>query len=288
MIGAGIGGAAGAMSADEGNRVSGAIHGALRGGAIGGLGAGVGRAYRDTRLLAASKNQPLSAMGAVVPTAQRLGRQAMNFGKRQWYGATGMGNPDDIRMAGNATSARKARLLDLRAADEMAHAPSLEAKEKLRQNAQSAVKSELESGQRSQALQDAGVTNVPGMAKALWDPQKRRMALRAMGRTMADGPGGIGLSVGLPVAFSAPELLRGDESAQGGKSMTQKVVGLGANLATGAAFGGMPIVPQLALGTAADMGVQRAFRPRNSPQQAYTAQYAPGSVYQAPNFQVQR
>ena len=276
LMGAGIGAAGGAATAPEDARISGAFRGALGGAAVGGIGGGLGRAYRDTRLLAAHAGKPLSSAAAIPATAGRVGKQLVNFGRRQVYGLTGWGDADAMRMAGKATSARKARLLDLRAGDEMAHAATPEVKAQLRSNADAAMKAEHEAGVSAQSIQDSGVTNLPGMYKALRDPARRSGAFKAMGRTMGESPTALGIGLGLPLALSVPDIMRGDETAKGGKSMSQKVIGLGANMATGAAFGGMPIFPQMALGMGAESVVNRALRPKDSPNRQFLTTHSVG------------
>ncbi len=261
--GAVVGAGASALSRDEnGNRGS-LLRGAVRGAAVGAAGAGLGRSFRDTRLL----NPSLTAGQAAGQTAKNLGQGIANFGRRQWYGLTGRGNADAIGMAGNTAAGRKAKLLEARFADEAKHmAPS--ALPAARTAHEAAVKSTLAQGAQAQRLQDAGVTSLPGLARGLRGPN-RSAALRAMGSTITNGAGaaGVGVTVGLPVALNAPSLLKGDESAQGGMSMKQKMLGLGASIGTGAAVAGLPIIPQIAAGGLLDAGVQRltSFRRKRMP-----------------------
>jgi hypothetical protein len=228
--------------------MGGALHGAVAGAAIGGLGGGLGRAYRDTRLL----NPAMSATGAIGETAMRGARGVSNFAKRQVHGVTGAFDHDAIGMAGNATSAGKVDLLKRRAADELAHAhPGAHGGIHAARDA--AVAAETAHGARAQSLADAGVTTLPGMAKALTTPGRRADAFRAMGRSISDGPGGAKLSLGVPALVYGPELAKGDESAQGGMSMGQKLRRAGAGTAAGVAFAGMPLVSQGLL----SMGAER-------------------------------
>ncbi len=109
------------------------------------------------------------------------------------------------------------------------------------------------------------MSNLPDMAAALRDPKRRPELLRAVGRTMISSDGtraGKVLGLGVPLALNTPALLRGDESDTGGATLKQKLVGLGGSLALGAATAGLPIVPQLVTGTAADYGVQKLTQPK--------------------------
>lgn len=253
-LGAGVGALRGAVAApQEGETKGHAMLGhALRGAAVGGLAGGLARTYRDTRLL----NPALSAARALPATAQRIGTSMANFGKRQIHGTTGHFDHDAIGMAGNATAAKRVDLLKRRFADETKglSGGKLEAAAKAHQGD---VKSTLTAGRNSQQLADAGVTSIPNAARALRDPKKRGLALRAMGKSVTSGAGGAAMAVGLPAALSAPSLLRGDESAQGGPSMRRKLVGLGAQVGIGAMVGGLPIVPQMIAGGVMDSASRR-------------------------------
>ena len=257
LIGAGIGGAAGALRAPPGQRAHGALGGALQGAAIGGIGGGIGRAYRDTRLL----NPATSAVGAIGETAMRGARGLGNFAKRQVHGAVGAFDHDAIGMAGNATSGKKVDLLKRRAADELAHAHP-NARGAIEASRDAAVKGELAHGARAQSLADAGVTNLPGMARALATPGRRADAFRAMGRSVSDGPGGALMSLGVPAAVYGPELMKGDESAQGGMTLGQKARRAAAGTAAGVAFAGMPVVAQGALSIGAERLATHGFSRR--------------------------
>jgi len=95
-----------------------------------------------------------------------------------------------------------------------------------------------------------GVTSLPGLARGL--ASRPRETLHAVGQEALSGGAatGLGLGVGLPLALAAPDLARGDESAKGGRSLRQKAVGLGAQVAGGALTAGVPVIPG-ALGGAA-------------------------------------
>ena len=246
-LGAGVGAAASATMAAPGERRGAALRGALLGGGAGLTLGGLGRAYRDTKLLQPSLQTTGQRIGA---TAARMGRGVTNFANRQIHGLTGHMNHDAIGMAGNATAARKARLLRARMADDIAHAAPVRA-DAITKGYQGQIKGVLEEGREAQHLADAGVTHLPGLVRALGTRGKRVQAFKAMGKAVST-PLGLGLGVGLPVAMSVPELRRGDESAHGGHTMGQKLRHLGSNVAGGIAFAGMPIIPQMALGIAAD------------------------------------
>lgn len=233
------------------------LTGALRGGALAGGAAALGRGYRDTRLL----NPAMGAGSAVVGTAKRIGGGLANFGKRQIHGLTGAFDRDAIGMAGNASAAKKVDLLGRRTADELKHAPTAR-HAGIQKAHDAAVKGTLEEGRGSQALADAGITTLPGIAKSLSSSKTRGTALRAMGKSVTDGSGGVAMSLGVPLAMAAPSLAKGDETATGGMSMGKKVRNIGINAATGAAFGGLPIIPQLATGIATDYGLGRIAKAR--------------------------
>jgi hypothetical protein len=89
-----------------------------------------------------------------------------------------------------------------------------------------------------------GITSIPGLARGLTSAPKE--TLRHVGReAFSGGKAGLALGVGLPVALAAPDLSRGDESATGGRTMRQKLVGFGSNVVGGTLTAGVPIVPQI-------------------------------------------
>lgn len=236
--------------------------GALRGGAVAGGAAALGRGFRDTKLLHAAarpNSAPMSNWEAVKGTAQRVGGGLKNFGKRQIHGATGAFDADQIGMAGNAAAAKKNQLLKLRMGDEMAHAKSLPGKQKIEQRFNEQMKGVAEQGQVDQDYRRAGLQNLPSLGKALWNKETRMPAIKAMGRSVAGSPGTAIMGVGLPLALSAPDIARGDESAQGGLTTGAKVRNLGINMATGTAFGQMPFLTQMGLGMGVDAASHRAF-----------------------------
>lgn len=253
-----LGGVHGAATPQEGEGrlgagLRGAWTGAVRGGALGGGAAALGRGYRDTRLL----DPGSSALGAVGGTARRIAGGLANFGKRQVHGITGKLDPDAIGMAGNTAAAKKVHLLQRRHLDDMKHAPGNSAK--LLADHESQVQSVLGEGRAAQRLRDTGLTNVPGIVRALRSSETRGPALRAMGAAAVGNGvrGGAAFAVGLPLAINAPNLMRGDESAQGGHTLGQKLRGLGAGVAANSLVGGLPLVPQMVVGGFADTAARR-------------------------------
>jgi hypothetical protein len=265
LLGAGVGAAARGATAEEGQRGNAMFTGALQGAAVGGAVGGAGRMFRDTKLIAKDKGKDLTNMQAAGATLGRMAKGVKRFGQRQLYGTTGIGDPNRIGMAGTEAAKRQNRLTSLRMGDEIAHAPGN--REEIVRQGLATQTANTAHGVRAQALQDAGVTSFPGMAKALVSKDRRGAAFRAMGRTLKDGPGGLAMGVAAPLAFSAPSLLRGDESATGGPTLGHKLTRAGGNLATGVAFGGLPIIPQIAAGVGTDLGIDRAFKRKQSPQQ---------------------
>lgn len=257
-IGAGVGAAGSALQRNEDGSRGSLLRGAVRGAAVGGLLGGAGRAVRDAQLL-----NPGASLGqATVAAAKNVGRGVANFGKRQIHGATGLYDAEQIGMHGVVRSQKKVDLLARRLADDVKHTPGQASQ--LQQAFHSSRDAIMKEGLQAQKLRDAGLTNVPAAVRALRDPQMRGKALRAMGSTLSGGGGarGLAIGVGLPVALQAPSLMRGDESAQGGATMKQKLLGLGGSMAATAAVGGLPIVPQMIVGGALDSGVQKLVQPR--------------------------
>lgn len=88
-----------------------------------------------------------------------------------------------------------------------------------------------------------GITSLPGLAKGMVTQPKKTLA--AVRKNALSGPWSLAAGVGLPVALSAPDIARGDESASGGRSLRRKLVGLGGGVASGALTAGVPIIPQM-------------------------------------------
>jgi hypothetical protein len=264
LIGAGVGALGGAATADEGDRLHGALRGALGGAAVGGAVGGAGRAYRDTHLLS---KQPLSTGEAVVGTVKRLGEGAVRFGKRQIHGLTGAyADPAQTGIRSSVEAARRSELVEKRLADRLKDVADPAHAQKLREGAQKELHGLKEWGQQGDAALKAGVTSIPGVARGLATKGKRVETLKALGHEMTGGGGlmsvGGALGVGLPAATGVADLARGDESAQGGRTIRQKAVGLGTNLGVGALTAGMPFGAQLVASSAADAVGQRLARGR--------------------------
>ncbi len=277
MLGAGVGAAAGGLKTpQEGqSRLGNAFWGGVGGATVGGGAGSFARNFRDAKLLAAADGgKTLTNMQAAGGALRRMGGGISNFTKRQIHGVTGAFDHDAIGMAGNATSARKVKLLNLREADELAHAPAAR-HDAIKADFKGQVDAELKAGRGAQELADAGLTTAPGLVRALAKGETRGRAVKAMGKAMLYGPGGWKATVAAPLALSVPGLLKGDETATGGQSMGQKVVGLGTMLGTGAVFGGMPIIPQMVAGEAVTRGANRLVRPRPSQQPVAPQQPVP-------------
>lgn len=255
-LGAGLGAAHGAVqNRDQGlaGATAGALRGGLRGGLVGGAAAGLGRAYRDTRLLDPS----MSAAQAVGGTAKRLGQGVKNFGKRQAHGFTGAyaDQAGEIGLRSTAAATKKIDLLKRRAADELQYGNNSDARQwqtyaKYVERAADAK----EWGQQGDKAMAAGITSIPGVARGL--ARAPVNTVKALGRDMIGGGGnklmGATTALGVPLAIAAPDLARGDETAQGGRSLKQKLVGVGSGLAGGFLTAGMPVLPNIVGGIAVD------------------------------------
>jgi len=251
----GVGAAHGAYKSHQegGSALGGAIRGGAQGAALGGGAAMAGRAYRDTRLL----NPGMGAGKAVWGTVQRMGQGVKHFGQRQLHGATGAyaDRAGEIGMRSTAHSNKKIDLLKRRLDDQLKHTSGPKA-DALRQKFEGARDGLLREGAQGDAAIKAGITSIPGVAKGLVrDPRGTGKAL--WNATTGGSRAGMAMGVGLPLALSAPDLMRGDESAQGGRSMTQKLVGTGAMVGGGMLTAGLPIIPQMAAGMGIDAAANR-------------------------------
>jgi hypothetical protein len=260
LVGAGVGAASGAVKAkaeggDAGDAVRGAIVGGLGGAALGGVAGGAGRAYRDTRLL----DPALTATSAIGATAKRMGQGVSNFGRRQLHGVTGAysDRPGEIGLRSSGTAAKKVDLAERRLQDRLVGSRSPQQSLDLHKKFQQEKKHLLEEGQRGDSYLKAGITSLPGLAKGLATAPKK--TVKALWNEATSGSRlGVAASTGLPLALAAPGLAAGDESAQGGLSVRQKMTRLGTGLAGGLLTGGLPIVPQMATGLAIDLAGDRA------------------------------
>jgi hypothetical protein len=235
------------MHGEDGAAV-GALKGGLRGAAVGAGASALGRGYSDTRLL----NPTLSATQAVGATAKRIGEGVKRFGQRQLHGFTGAyaDKPGQIGLRSTQEAKNRIDLLMKRKADLASRG---ELTDKTREAIASKIRELREWGREGDQALKAGITNLPGIVKGL--ATKPGQTVKAMGREITGGAGVLGggaLAVGAPVAIAVPDLARGDESASGGRTMRQKLVNLGSNVAGGAAVAGLPLVPQIAGGVAID------------------------------------
>jgi hypothetical protein len=121
------------------------------------------------------------------------------------------------------------------------------------------VRAARKAGQEGERAIELGVTSLPGTVKALVG-KDRGEAARYLGKQMIGGGGATGvlMGVGLPLGFGAYDLVQGDESGSGGRTIPQKLVNIGAGTATGALMGGMPLGSQLA----AQMGIDQLVMPK--------------------------
>ena len=266
-IGAGVGAAGGAAANPE-DRVGGALRGAGVGAAVGGIGAGGARAVRDTQLLA---GKPLTAGQTVTETAKRLGSGALAFGKRQIHGLTGaFADPAKTRIRSSVEAARQQKLLDARLADDLRFARSPAHAKKIEDSARSAKESLKEWGESGDRALEAGITSVPGLVKGLASRKTRGKVLGAVKDEVLGGPGAgglargasVGLGVALPAALGVHDLSKGDESAQGGRTVGQKAMNLATNLGVGTLTLGMPIPASMMVSTGADMLGEKLMSPR--------------------------
>ena len=274
LIGAGLGAATNvgreALRSNDDERPKNYLGSAVRGAAAGGLAGGAlglgGHAVRDTMLL----NPQLRGTGNIAKaTAQRLGTGASNAVQRQFHGLTGYGGGDKaylnrIGIMGEQAAADKARLLNLRASDDIQHLwkgwkPSgaqgaiknmaeqsrlIKQENKITDNLARQVSSLHDRGAVSQRFMDLGMTSAPGALKAV--VTNPREAAKAIWQQQTSGgnaleTAGAALGVGSALYSGAKDIARGDESAQGGRTVGEKVMRTGANVGGGLIFGGLPM-----------------------------------------------
>lgn len=258
VLGAGVGATQGVMNRGDDGSITAALRGGLRGAAVGGAAGGLGRMHRDTRLL----NPTLGQGQAVGETAKRIGGAAKRFGQRQLHGLTGAysSTPGAIGMRGSEQAAKELRLHHRRILDETAHGASPKRLKALGEK----LKDIESQGHAGDAATKAGITSLPGVAKGM--ATKPIATAKALGRTMIGGSGtGAAIAVGLPLAIAAPDLARGDESSRGGRSVKQKLFGVGSGLAGGMLTAGVPVIPQLVGGTAVDAAATFLTKKRSTP-----------------------
>lgn len=248
-----LGGAAVGAYQNDDNRLGGALGGAWRGALAGGLVGGLGRTYRDARLL----NPTLSGGRAL---ASHVGGELADFGKRTVHGLTGAYNPAEIGVASTQAAKKETRLLGARLKDQLQHVTDPAERASLIDAARTSIKSVREGGRAGDKAIQMGVTNLPGTVKALASSKTRGEAAKYLGKQMIGGGGlaGTAMGVGIPLGFGAYDLMQGDESASGGRTVPQKLVNLGVGTATGAMMGGMPMGSQFA----AQMGIDQLVMPK--------------------------
>lgn len=264
----GAAGAAGgaAMHGKDESAVEGALRGGLRGALVGGSAAGLGRAYRDTKLL----KPGTTTSEAIKGTAARMGEGVQRFMKRQAHGLTGAyaDQAGAIGMRSSQEAERRIDLLRRRGLDRFTRdgAANYSSTDQLKK-----IKDLREWGRGGDEALHAGVTSIPGVAKGL--AKHPAQTGKALVKQMAGGAGrgGAAVALGLPLAFAGPDLARGDESQRGGRSMREKLVGVGSGMAGGVLTAGMPIVPQLVAGGALDAATSRLARRKPQPMQAGAA-----------------
>lgn len=290
-IGAGLG-AAGNVAREalsgksEKNYLGAGIQGAAVGGLAGAGVGGIGRAARDVQLL---HPEISGAKDLAVGTAKHLGEGISNFAQRQVHGLTGYGSKDKayldrIGIAGHAEAGREARLMNLRAGDEMksmwdrgmaqhtkqtaagdtfgaaqTHLDLLKNQHQMETGLEKGVSAVHDAGSAGQRFQDLGMTSIPGAIKGM--AQNPGEASKAIWNQLrAGGTAGAALGVGVPTAIAARDISRGDESAHGGRTVGQKVLSAGANMGGGLLFSGVPVVPQMVAGGLADNAANRLGR----------------------------
>jgi hypothetical protein len=191
-----------------------------------------------------------------------MARGIKRFGQRQVHGFTGAysKDPGKIGLRGTARSLEKKKLLDARLKDRLKGVKSEAKREKLLKKHEDKIKDLMNEGRLGDRSLEAGVTSLPGIAKGLVKHPKK--TLKSVWSETTGGGSGLGttMAVGLPVLASAPELAKGDESAQGGRSMNQKLVGLGTAVGGGMLTAGLPVLPQLAAGIGLDEAGARLAR----------------------------
>ena len=267
--GAAVGGARGAIAERQqgGSGIIGGVAGAAQGGilgaAAGGATSGLGRSYRDAKLL----NPALSRSGAVGAALARGGKKVTDFGKRQVHGFTGShrNRPGEIGLRSRATAEKKITLAELRAKDELKHVSDPKKRKKIQETLKSRASRLREVGAQGQESLEAGATSLPGLARGFRDDPKR-LGKALMHETTGGSKAGTALALGAPVAMMGPSLAKGDESATGGRSLKQKLVETGTMIGGGVLTGGLPIVPMVAGGVAIDAAGQALLRKKKKRQ----------------------
>lgn len=284
---------------EDKNYLGAALHGAALGGAAGGALGHAGRTAKDLQLgfsgrAGAQVGKNLQGAQLAKETAKELGHQAKQFGQQQIHGFTGggKGRAGEIGLKGKEWGARQTELLKARQAQELAGATPAAAA-KIKGGYAKKLKTVAEDAATGQSKIDTGVDNLAGVAKGLWNKGTRGKTLGAIKEHGIGASTGAKLmSVGIPGALTAADLAKGDESAQGGRSIGQKLVGGAVDMGTGVLTGGMGMLPSMAAYTAASTVADKAMgvgKPgRAVPGAAAVPQPpTPGNVPGAPRAQMQ-
>lgn len=252
LIGGGLGVAREAASGKEQkDYLSAALRGGVGGAALGAAAGGIAGAANDVRLLSPGLR---GGKETAIATLKHLGEGVSNFGRRQVHGLTGHGAGDAayldrIGIMGAGTSARQAALTKLRAADHAALTPSKAPK--ILDTAISRSKQIMGEGAVNQRVRDANLTNLPGVARGMvMNPRESAKALWDHARQ--GGTTGLALGLGVPAAIGAADIAKGDETSSGGRSVRSKLLQHGANIGTGFAFAGLPVMSQMVTGMGVD------------------------------------
>ena len=308
LIGAGLGAAANvgreALKNNEEGRPKNYLGSALRGAAAGGLVGGAaglgGRAVRDTMLL----NPNLRGAGDIAKaTVQRVGTGASNMVQRQFHGLTGYGGSDKaylnrIGIMGEQAAADKARLLNLRASDDIQHlwknwrpggaqgaiknlaeqGRLIEKETKINDALARQVSAIHDQGAIGQRFMDLGMTSAPGAIKAVvTNPREAAKAIwnkqTSGGNRGATAMAALGL--GSTLYSGAKDIARGDESAQGGRTIGEKVMRTGAGVGGDLIFAGLPMGALAAAKPALTAGAGAAGRLVTRPQPVQIAPAQP-------------
>lgn len=246
-IGTAVGGVRGAMD-EEGTALGGALRGAFTGGALGAASGGAGRVVRDAKML-----RPYQ--GTLRAVGSHLGEGAKRFGARQVHALTGAFKDKNIGLRGREWTKEKNRLARLRYGEDVKHRVADPAK--LREQYTSTLASNFQEGVLGEEAKRLGLTSIPGVAKGLATAPKE--TVKGLWRQVRGG-GGTGmaaLNVGLPVAFGAADIAKGDESAQGGLTKKQKALRTVGQVGGGFLTPGMPIAGMVVGGDLVDRGIRR-------------------------------
>lgn len=210
---------------------------AIRGGIVGGaLGAGSGAALGAVRNV--HLDTGLRGAGLAKEVAARGAQGVANFGKRQFHGLTGWkpeGGAGSMGLAGNEMAEQSVRRMETRAAlGTGGHEAA--------QNLAKEVAGVRSSGHAAQEMYDRGLTSIPGAVQGLANDPKG--SIKAMWGHLRGGGGKLPLiAAAAPAALAAPDILRGDESASGGRGMGEKLLHTAGGMGAGFLTGGIPIAP---------------------------------------------